>query len=278
VKRAWLALAVCLAVAFCTGPFLWQVLTSLRPESELTSMGLPSALSLESYRRAFAAQALGRALWNSFLVAGTTTALCLFVGAAAAFALAKLQIAGKRILLGGSLLASMFPSVATVSSLYLVILLIGLQRLAELMLAQRNTRRLMQEGAIEVGSGHYPLFILLHGSWLLAVLLTTPANAPMNIWLLAALLLLQVGRVWVIVSLGRYWTTRIITMPGRKLVRKGPYRFIRHPNYWIVLFEIAVLPLMFGNWPVAMVWSVANVALLAWRVRVENKVLDDRTL
>jgi multiple sugar transport system permease protein len=127
VRRALLALAVCLAVAFCTGPFLWQVLTSLRPESELTSIGLPSALSLESYRRAFAAQGLGRALWNSFLVAGSTTALCLFVGAAAAFALAKLEIAGKRLLLGGSLLASMFPSVATVSSLYLVIRALGLR-------------------------------------------------------------------------------------------------------------------------------------------------------
>jgi multiple sugar transport system permease protein len=131
VKRALgtAVLAVLLAAGalFCSGPFFWQVLTSLRPEDELTRLDLPSALSLESYRGAFSAQPLGRAMLNSVLVSGVTTALCLLVGSAAAFALAKLSLRGRGVLLGGALLASMFPSVATVSALYLVIRALGLR-------------------------------------------------------------------------------------------------------------------------------------------------------
>jgi multiple sugar transport system permease protein len=128
VKRLLGVPPLLLAVLFCTGPFLWQVLTSLRPEDELTSLALPSALSLESYQRAFGGQALlGRAMLNSTAVALVTTALSLFVGAAAAFALAKLPMRGRRLLLGGALLASMFPSVATLSPLYLVIRALGLR-------------------------------------------------------------------------------------------------------------------------------------------------------
>lgn len=127
MRRALLGLAVLLAVTFCAGPFVWQLLTSLRPEHELTSLGIPSTLSLESYRRAFAGQPLGRAIWNSALVASTTTAVCLSVGAAAAFALAKMEIRGRQIILGAALLASMFPSVATVSPLYLILRALGLR-------------------------------------------------------------------------------------------------------------------------------------------------------
>jgi multiple sugar transport system permease protein len=127
VKRALLALPLAAAALFCAGPFLWQVLTSLRPEDDLTSIGLPTSLSLDSYRQAFAGQAIGRALLNSAVVAGVTTALAVLVGAAAAFALAKLELRGGRLLLGGALLASMFPSVATVGSLYLVIRALGLR-------------------------------------------------------------------------------------------------------------------------------------------------------
>jgi multiple sugar transport system permease protein len=127
VKRALLFVVLLLAALFCTGPFFWQVLTSLRPEDELTSLGFPTSLSLDSYRRAFAGQALGRAMLNSTFVAGTTTMVCVLVGAAAAFALAKLELKGRRVLLGGTLLASMFPSVATLSALYLVIRALGLR-------------------------------------------------------------------------------------------------------------------------------------------------------
>ena len=127
MKRALQAVLVLVAVLFCTGPFFWQVLTSLRPEEDLTSLGIPESLSLDSYRRAFEGQALGRAMLNSTIVAGTTTVVCVLVGAAAAFALAKLDLRGRRLILGGALLASMFPSVATLSALYLVIRALGLR-------------------------------------------------------------------------------------------------------------------------------------------------------
>lgn len=157
---------------------------------------------------------------------------------------------------------------------HLIVALVAVQRLGELVLARRNTARLLAQGGREVGRRHYPLFILLHGGWLLALFLLTPAGAPVSWPLLVLFIVLQGLRVWVVMSLGRFWTTRIITVPGVPLVRKGPYRWVRHPNYLVVIGEIAVFPLVFGMvWP-AVVFSVLNLALLAWRVRVENTVLN----
>jgi multiple sugar transport system permease protein len=120
-------LATLLAVIFSAGPFLWQVLTSLRPENELSRIGWPSALSFASYRSAFAAQPLGRVISNSVLVAGTTAVLCLAVASLAAFALAKLEFRGRKTLLVTALAVSMFPPIATVSPLYLVVRWLGLR-------------------------------------------------------------------------------------------------------------------------------------------------------
>jgi methyltransferase len=157
-----------------------------------------------------------------------------------------------------------------------IVLLVALQRLAELALARRNTRRLLAKGACEIGAGHYPLFILLHGGWLVALFALTPADVQV-LWPLVGLFaLLQLGRIWVVASLGPYWTTRILTLPGAPLVRRGPYRLLRHPNYWIVTGEIALLPLAFVQWPLALVFSVLNAALLAWRIRVEDAALAPR--
>lgn len=157
-----------------------------------------------------------------------------------------------------------------------IVLLVALQRLAELVYARRNERRLRAFGAIEVGAGHYPLLVLLHAGWLLALLLVVPADAPLSGGWLAVFLLLQLGRLWVIASLGRFWTTRILALPDAPLVRRGPYRLLRHPNYWIVAGEIAILPLAFGAVWVAVVGSLLNAALLLWRVRVEETVLAPR--
>jgi len=162
------------------------------------------------------------------------------------------------------------------TAFYAIMALVALQRLAELLLATRNTRLLKAEGAIETGARHYPLFILLHASWLLAILLTTPADAKVNWWILLAFVLLQLGRVWVIATLGRFWTTHIISVPGVPLIKKGPYRFFSHPNYIIVTGEIALLPLVFSNWQVALVWSVFNALLLAWRIDMEDTALAER--
>lgn len=158
----------------------------------------------------------------------------------------------------------------------LVVLLVALQRLAELVLARRNTRRLLANGAREIGAGHYPLFMLLHGGWLVALFVLTPADAEVLWPLLGLFVLLQLGRIWVVASLGPYWTTRILTVPGVGLVRRGPYRLVRHPNYWIVAAEIAVLPLAFGQWPIALAFSLLNAALLAWRIRLEDAALAPR--
>jgi methyltransferase len=154
--------------------------------------------------------------------------------------------------------------------------LVAVQRLAELVLASVNTRRLLARGAREIGRGHYPLFVLLHASWLIAILVTTPIDVrpiwPL-IWVVAGL---QAVRIWVIAALGPYWTTRIITLDGAPIVRTGPFRFVRHPNYWVVVGEIAALPLAFHNWPVALVWSAANAALLRHRIRTEMSALAPR--
>jgi methyltransferase len=159
---------------------------------------------------------------------------------------------------------------------HLVLAFLVVQRLAELVLARRNTARLLAEGAVEHGRGHYPLFILLHGGWLVALALLAPADAAIHLPLFVVFVVLQLGRVWVITSLGRYWTTRIITVPDAPLVKRGPFRFVRHPNYMVVIGEIAVVPLMVGLWEVALVFSSLNLILLAWRIRAEEEALAPR--
>lgn len=162
------------------------------------------------------------------------------------------------------------------SLLWIVILLVAAQRLGELVYARRNTRRLLAEGAQETGAVHYPLLVGLHVLWLVALVLFVPPEQPPNWWLLAAFLGLQGLRVWVIASLGRFWTTRIITLPEAPLVRRGPYRFVRHPNYLVVVGEIAVLPLAFAAWEIALIFSLANAAVLALRIRSEEQALSPR--
>jgi methyltransferase len=162
------------------------------------------------------------------------------------------------------------------SPLVWILGLVAAQRLAELVLATANTRRLLARGAREVGRAHYPLFIALHGSWLIAIALTTPLDARPNWPLVGVFIALQLMRVWVIATLGPYWTTRIITLDGAPLVRKGPFRFVRHPNYWTVVGEIVVLPMVFGNWRVAAIWTILNALLLWHRIRVESTALSAR--
>jgi len=163
-------------------------------------------------------------------------------------------------------------------AIMLILALVIVQRLVELVYAERNTRALLKRGAIEVGRAHYPFIVALHALWLLAIVLMLPAQATIHWWELALFLVLQVGRVWVIATLGPYWTTRIITLDGAPLVRSGPYRFVRHPNYLIVTGEIALLPLVFGEVLVCLVFSVLNAALLFWRIRQEDAALSLRRI
>ena len=162
------------------------------------------------------------------------------------------------------------------SALWLLIILVVLLRLAELTYAGRNTKRLLAQGAIEAGAGHYPLIVGLHVAWLASMALNVPPDTPVNGPYLAVFLALQGLRAWILASLGRYWTTRIITVAGRPLVRHGPYRFFRHPNYMVVAAEISVLPLVFGAWEIALVYSILNGAMMVHRIRVENRALSEQ--
>jgi methyltransferase len=154
---------------------------------------------------------------------------------------------------------------------WLVVFLI-VQRLAELGLAQRNTVRLRAQGGVEFGAAHYPLMVALHALWLLGLWMLGHDRGVDPFWL-SVFILLQAGRLWVIATLGRRWTTRVIVLPGAAPIARGPYRWLRHPNYLVVVAEIAVVPLALGLPLFALVFSLANAALLAYRIRVENEAL-----
>lgn len=153
-----------------------------------------------------------------------------------------------------------------------VLALVTLQRLAELALAHRNTRRLLARGAVEVAPGHYPAIVAVHAAWLSGLWLLALSRAPDPV-LLAVFGVLQVGRGWVLAALGSHWTTRIVVVPGAPLVRSGPYRFVRHPNYLIVAGEILVLPLAFGLLLFAAVFSCLNALVLWVRIQAEDAAL-----
>lgn len=153
-----------------------------------------------------------------------------------------------------------------------ILSLVTAQRVGELVLAQRNTRRLLARGAVESGAGHYSFIVALHGAWLGGLWLLA-WDRPLNLWLLAVFIGLQAARIWVIATLGERWTTRIITLPGEPLVRRGPYRFVSHPNYLVVAAEILVLPLAFGLAWFALIFGLLNIAMMAVRISSEAQAL-----
>ena len=159
---------------------------------------------------------------------------------------------------------------------YALILAVAVERLAEVAWARHNTKNLLTRGAHEAGAGHYPLIVLLHAAWLIAIAMLLPQPASIHAGPLVLFLLLLIGRAWVLTSLGAYFTTRIITLPDAPLVRRGPYRFLKHPNYLVVIGEILVFPLIFGEVAVAIVFSILNAILLYWRIHVEETVLAAR--
>ena len=151
-----------------------------------------------------------------------------------------------------------------------ILSLVTAQRIGELVLARINTRRLLARGAVEVGAGHYPFIVALHAAWLIGLWLLAWDRA-LNLWLLAVFIGLQAARVWVIASLGYRWTTRIIILSGAPLIRRGPYRYMSHPNYAVVAAEILILPLAFGLVWFALVFSALNTAMMGVRIRAEAR-------
>jgi len=150
---------------------------------------------------------------------------------------------------------------------------VTLSRLIELPFARANTRRLIAAGGHEVAAGHYPLIVLLHAAWLATLWWLAPRQ-PVDLPLLGLFAIVELGRIWVLRTLGQRWTTRIIVMPSETLVSRGPYRYLNHPNYAVVIAEIALLPLVFGLWRTALVFSLLNAAILAVRIRAENEALS----
>jgi methyltransferase len=171
--------------------------------------------------------------------------------------------------------------VGSLSVVYLVVgvCLVALQRLLELVYSRRNERRVRARGAVERGAGHYPVMVALHSFWLISTFVEGLLRGPeIPAWWpvpFVAFLLVQPLRYWAIVSLGTNWNTRILVVPGGKLVKSGPYRYFPHPNYVVVAVEILTFPLIFGAWITAIVFSLLNATLLFVRIRIENRALEE---
>ena len=155
----------------------------------------------------------------------------------------------------------------------------AVQRLFELVLARKNERRARARGAVERGEGHYLLIVALHTLWLVSTLVEGLLRGPElpAFWPapLALFLLLQPVRYWAIFSLGHRWNTKILVLPGEKPLRRGPYRYLNHPNYVVVVVEILTFPLIFGAWITALFFTVLNAVVLSVRIREENRALSE---
>lgn len=160
----------------------------------------------------------------------------------------------------------LWPSIALLT-------FVTLQRLAELIHARHNTAALLAQGGREIAPGHYPYMVAMHTAWLIGLWFFAAGRPVDPVWFVV-FMLLQGLRVWVLVTLKGRWTTRIIVLPDAPLVTKGPYRFLNHPNYMVVVGEIATLPLAFGLPLYAALFSLLNAAILTIRIRAENTALN----
>ena len=162
----------------------------------------------------------------------------------------------------------------------LLVVAVGLERVAELVVSKRNAAWAFERGGVERGFGHYPVMVVLHTGLLVGALVEVWVRRPdppsALAWSMLALVVLsQALRWWCITTLGRRWNTRVIVVPGLPLVSGGPYRFIPHPNYVAVVVEGAALPLVGSAWITAVVFTVCNAALLTVRIRVEDQALAE---
>ena len=163
------------------------------------------------------------------------------------------------------------PGFSLAAGLFLSFIVV--QRFSELLIARRNTKRLLRQGAREIGAGHYPVMVVLHAAWLLA-LIGFGYNQPVSTGWLLVFAGLQMFRIWILISLGERWTTRIIIL-DRPLVTSGPFAYLKHPNYCLVVAEIFVAPMVLGLLQVAILFSVLNAVMLYVRIRVEERGLTD---
>lgn len=160
--------------------------------------------------------------------------------------------------------------------LLVLFMFVIIQRFVELIIAKRNEKWMKRRGAIEVGIAHYKWFVIVHGLFFVCLFVEWLYQQPLtsvNGWLFSLFAALQVGRLWCIMSLGRYWNTKIIYLPGVPLVKKGPYKYMKHPNYLIVGLELVILPLLFQAYWCAIIFPLLHLLLLRIRIPIENKAL-----
>ena len=155
-------------------------------------------------------------------------------------------------------------------------LLVLAQRGLEELHSARNTRSLLAAGAREAGRAYYPVVAVAHLAWIAAIFFLLPPDAPISVPLLVAYFALQIVRYWVIASLGRFWTHRIISLEGAPVVRSGPYRYMAHPNYAVTIAETFLLPAVFGGWALGIIMGAVWWAVLAYKIRLENEALAHR--
>ncbi|MBZ5200890.1 hypothetical protein HU147_06635 [Planomicrobium chinense] len=163
---------------------------------------------------------------------------------------------------------------------YLLVGFVIIQRLLEVLYAKSNERRMKSQGAIEAGAEHYKWIVLLHMLFFVSltaeVLFKQQGLGPAWTVFLAIFIIAQILRVWALASLGQFWNTKIIVLPGAPKVSRGPYRWLPHPNYIVVALEIAALPLVFGAWRTALFFTVANALLLLLvRIPAEETALQE---
>lgn len=164
---------------------------------------------------------------------------------------------------------------------YIIIVLVIAQRLAEVFVAKRNEKRMLSQGAYEVGASHYPYMLALHSSFflflLIEVMTNTSSPSPLFPLFFMLFVAVQALRIWCLRSLGPFWNTKIIILPGAKVIKKGPYIFFRHPNYAVVCLEILLLPLMFQAYFTAFCFTLLNITMLSVRIPMEEKALREAT-
>ncbi len=164
---------------------------------------------------------------------------------------------------------------------FIVISIVILQRLVELVVAKRNEKWMLSQGAFEVGAAHYPVMVSMHIAFFISLLAEVIQldKSLSSIWILFLIIFLvaQVARIWCLTSLGKFWNTKIIILPGADVVQRGPYKWVRHPNYLIVTTELLVLPLLFSAYLTAFIFTLLNVWMLSVRIPAEEKALKEAT-
>ncbi|KAA0550175.1 hypothetical protein FZW96_02195 [Bacillus sp. BGMRC 2118] len=163
----------------------------------------------------------------------------------------------------------------------LFISVIIIQRIMELIIARKNEKWMKQQGGVEYGQNHYPYMVAMHSLFFVALLVEVFAfNHQLSAWwpmLLSLFLLTQAVRIWALSSLGKYWNTKIIVLPNTSIVKKGPYKYLRHPNYTIVALEIVLIPMLFGAYLTAVTFTLLNILILSVRIPLEEKALMNET-